>query len=363
MGFLLAAACGIGVACLRGAGVSANRAAAIAAAALVAGCAADAGYYYVSSYRPWAAAVAGWRADHPPVPRSELLPRLEPVVEQSPPLRNRSGDQAEWETHFENEKAPFWARSDRPGGERRAYMHRLHTVHTDFAARFAERMEFGVVRMRPMTRRLLRFEDLPAEPKGERIQQPRGGLSRLPSGDAAPMDSVLRDAVAAWHLDRGIDFANEGGFGAFGTPGDEWDDPLPADYEGGEGPFLIGFRSHAAQTTPKDGPLPGWELTGFELIGLILHERPVAYQSDYLPIAGPESPSAVRELTPFESAALERLAAGEWVVGETDADRLRAVGALPAAKACADCHDVPVGRLLGALSYEFVTETSVGAAE
>ena len=348
--FLLAAACGAAVAGLRAAGVAAGKASLMAGGVFAIGCAVDAGFYYGSTHRPWARQMVEWRNAYPAVPRSERLPNTEPVVEQA---ALHAGD-SRWEEHFEDDSS-HWGYSDRPGARYRAHMGELHKVHTDFADRFARRMQFGPIRVSRMTYDLMQFDDLPAEPPSVRIQQPRGGLSRAPSDDAAPLNDDLHSAVAAWHLERGIDFANEAGFGAFGRPSDEYDAPLPADYEGGEGPFLIGFRSHAAQTDPGDGPLPGWALTGFELIGLVLHDRPVAYQSDYLPIAGPDAPIAgVRDLTPFESAALGRLATGEWVVGEAESDRLRAVGALTAAKACADCHGVSEGRLLGALSYEFV---------
>lgn len=136
---------------------------------------------------------------------------------------------------------------------------------------------------------------------------------------------------------------------------------MPGSLLGQEGPFLIGFRPHAMRSEPP--PLAGWSLRRVELVGLILHDEPVAYPSENLPrmVAGGERET--RPLTVFEAAALPKLAAGEWVVAAKEGDRLRAVGALPAAKACADCHGLPVGRLLGALSYEFVTETSVGAAE
>ena len=71
---------------------------------------------------------------------------------------------------------------------------------------------------------------------------------------------------------------------------------------------------------------------------------------------GETATHAVRPLTAFEAAALPKLAAGEWVHAAADRYRLRALGALPAAKACAECHGVPVGTLLGALSYDFLRE-------
>ncbi|NNJ24007.1 hypothetical protein [Alienimonas chondri] len=350
-----ALSCGFAVAMLRACGVKPKWAAAGVGATFMAACAVDAGRFYASEYRPWLAEVTEQREAHPAVPRSTRLPRTEPVVAQSAPYRSDE----KWDQYF-SETEPSWHSDERPGDGFRRVMGRLHSVHTDFADRFAQRMGFGIHRMPQVQWELREFKTFPAAPTGsERIRQPSGVSGEDPKAATAVIGTE-RAAIAAWHRERGIDFANEAGFGAFGDRGPGYGDLLPKDFDpaSGEGPFLIGFESHAAQTAADEEPLPGWSLTGFELIGLILHDEPVAYQSDYLPIAGPNAPHNIRPLTDFEAKGLARLAMGEWVYAEADAERFRAVGALTAATACADCHAVEEGRLLGALSYEFLRSPS-----
>ena len=323
---------------------------AIAVAVLAIGVNARRFYWY--EYAPWLAEVRAAQGRYPPVPRSDRLPNREPILTQdeSHPATE------EWTERFSEEDLQAYPQEDDEGRERTYALRLLHGLHEEFSLRFAGRIGFGTVRMGRNRRNPVAL--LHEEVRIPTFPQPREGEmwpdEWLTHESPADPDAVAD--LAAWHTERGIDFANEAGFGALADrEGDGWNDPkLPDDADPADAPFLIGFRPHATGTPAGDGPLaPEWKLERVELIGLLLHDEPVAYASADLPRMGETANHATRPLTDFEAAALPKLAAGEWVVAAADDYRLRAVGALPAATACAACHGVEEGRLLGALSYDF----------
>ena len=345
VGFLIGA-CGLfAVWFAREQGAPAGRTAGAAAVLIPAILAVDATRFHVWELQPWLARVRVAQEEYPAVPRSSLLP--DPPPTDAPP---HPGEEA-WNEHFDSE---YLAGYDTAPGEetgRKRALGLLHGVHRHYSYRFASRLGFGVVRMSRVQRRPLDYLGEPAVVP----EFPQPGKSRLnDDGDLVPRPDPLA-ALAEYHTARGIDFANEPGFGAINAAEHLWDlDNLPDDADPAEAPFLIGFRPHAARSEAGDGPLmPGWKLHRIELIGLVLHDEPVAYASEALPRMGETASHDTRPLTAFEADALPQLAAGEWVVAAADRYRLRAAGALPAANACAACHGVPVGTLLGALSYDF----------
>ena len=225
-----------------------------------------------------------------------------------------------------------------------------------FVARFTSRPEFGVARMprlRGPSPADLVLTTTPHAPQPTR--EPLWPDDALTEPAAFAAGETPAADLAEWHAGRGIDFANEAGFGLMSASDDYWFQRvlLPEDADPALGPYLVGFEPHAAREPPGEPLAPAWTLLRVELIGLVGGSEPVAYQSPELPRMGETSRHRVRSLTPFEAAALPKLAAGDWVVAAADGDRLRAVGALPAAAACAACHGVEPGRLLGALSYDF----------
>ena len=311
---------------------------------------ADAVGFYVHRYRPFAEWVAAAREQYPPVPRDSLLPRPAPnPLSQTEPHPGHPDFNGRLRDPRHNGFV-----GDSPDGWR---LRNLHVTHTDFASRFARRPEFGPLRM-PFLPDLRPFDlDRPAVPV---LPQPRAGWMREDEAlvRAGPPDDAA--ALAEWHAGRGIDFANADKFGLLGEIGGRgWENTaaLPADTDPAGAPYLVGFEPHRSQTPPGEPLAPAWELRRVELIGLVSGDEPVAYASDELPRMGETASHHPRSLTTFERAALPKLAAGAWVVAATDPDggggRLRAVGALPAAAACAACHGVEKGRLLGALSYDF----------
>ncbi len=103
-----------------------------------------------------------------------------------------------------------------------------------------------------------------------------------------------------------------------------------------------------------------WRLRGLQLIGLVTHDEPVAYESGRVP-AAMEKPAAAKEKTEkvelktrkldaFETLALQAFEDGKGLTAEKRGTELRAVGPIYAGQKCVGCHDQK-GRLLGAFSY------------
>ena len=345
----------LAVAVLRRCGVPGRWAGPGTLAALAALIAADATNYYRTVHRPFMRRVAAAQEKYPPVPRSAVLPQPPPAALAQPAPHPAT---PEWAEAFADTDTAAYTRDDWDARQRNIALKHLYATHLTFAERFARRPDFGALRMVPNRDMPALLADGEWDVAIPVLPQPRAGRM-WPDGDvtAEPAaDAGALEALALWHARRGIGFANAPGFGLLAQPGgDGWDEPaLPPDADPADAPFLLGFSPHAARTSPGAGPLaPRWELVRVELIGLVLHDEPVAYASDELPRMGETATHATRPLTAFERSALPRLAAGEWVVAAAHDYRLRAVGALPAAKACAECHGVEEGRLLGALSYDF----------
>ena len=191
------------------------------------------------------------------------------------------------------------------------------------------------------------------------LPQPLGN-GTAPSGvGPAAGEAVAR--LLPWHGERGVDFARTAGSGLLidrdgrSIPDDQsyYSMSLPDELTG-DGPFLFGFRPHGMTRPPGDPLRPEWVLRRIELIGLVTRDEPVAYPSASLPRMEGAAGRETRALTAFEVTALKQFSGDRWLVAEERGDRLRALGALPAAAACAECHGVEEGRLLGAFSYDFV---------
>jgi hypothetical protein len=119
---------------------------------------------------------------------------------------------------------------------------------------------------------------------------------------------------------------------------------------------VAGFVPHRFTQVPKLGNHESenkdWRVTRLELVSLLRHETPVAYVSPHLPRMDELIDAPTRPLEPFEIDALARLHSEEELVVDNDAQHIRMVGALRAAKDCLACHSVRSGALLGAFSYE-----------
>ncbi len=107
------------------------------------------------------------------------------------------------------------------------------------------------------------------------------------------------------------------------------------------------FRPHQFRSPPTTSA----DLVNITLIGLVLHDAPLAYISDALPRMDLLRKSKVRPLDEFETLGLARIKAGYLVVSLQEGNRLRLLGAIRATKQCVECHGCERGDLLGAFSY------------
>jgi hypothetical protein len=122
---------------------------------------------------------------------------------------------------------------------------------------------------------------------------------------------------------------------------------------------VLGFQPHRFTTMPaiarpEDRPSSEWQIVGLDLVSLLKHPTPVAYVSKNLPRMDELRDAPTRPLDDFEREAVARLRKQEDVVIDEEPNLLRMVGSLRAAQDCMQCHSVPRGTLLGALSYRLV---------
>ena len=115
---------------------------------------------------------------------------------------------------------------------------------------------------------------------------------------------------------------------------------------------VAGFQSHRFSKVPE--PTDGWRIETLDLVGLLLHEKPIAYVSANLPRMDELKKAPTRPLDRFESGGLEILRGGEDLVTANAGADLRMLGAIGSAKQCVDCRGGRRGDLLGAFSYTLV---------
>ena len=310
----------------------------------------DAALFRENRYEPWRDAIERARQEYRPVPLAGRLPaapadggvRIDPTAVYGSAFADGST-------------------SPLPEGVSERHWSNLYSAHLGFATRFAGRPEFGFDRMAGL-HGVEPASFPPLEPPPPLPQPLRNGTAPSSVGPAAG-EPIAR--LRPWHGERGVDFARTAGsgllidrygqsisadrfYGSVSLPDDLTRGPT------GDGPFLFGFRPHGMTRAPGDPLRPEWVLRRIELIGLVTWDEPVAYPSESLPRMEGAAGRETRALTPFEAGALSRLSGDRWLIAEETGDRLRALGALPAAAACAECHGVEEGRLLGAFSYDFV---------
>jgi hypothetical protein len=133
------------------------------------------------------------------------------------------------------------------------------------------------------------------------------------------------------HRDGVVDFVNPGGFG------------FVKDRR-----HVAGFQEHHFSQVPKTDE---WKLQTLDLVGLVVHERPVVYVSDKLPRMDELKKAPTRALDGFEELGLAALAKGDDLFVRDVDDVRRMLGAVRSAKQCVGCHGGERGDLLGAFSY------------
>ena len=114
---------------------------------------------------------------------------------------------------------------------------------------------------------------------------------------------------------------------------------------------VAGFQSHRFTTVPVSGKKSQWAVQRLDLVSLLLHNEPVAYDSDFLPRMDELRGATTRPLDEFEQSSVGKMTRGEDFAIAVSGDRVRMLGSLRSTKQCAKCHGGQRGDLLGAFSY------------
>lgn len=273
---------------------------------------------------PLRRSVAELRDQHPVI---DLGPRLtgERVPEDEPTPLAR--DRADW---LEEQVGP------RSQPERRQWrVEALHRLHDETTTRFAAAGGFGNERMLrgqimiPLEH-YLEYEStpVPQPSRPEYVPDTESGAVPTAAGHESLHEVSLRDFL----------------------------DPVRMGVVRGDR-HALGFLAHRFSKVPDPDR---WALTRLELIGLLLADEPVVYESETLPDLAKLATYPTRPLDAFEHQSLAPIRAGTDVVVARVGGRPRMIGALRAADSCLACHHVPHGSLLGAFSYTFEPETGSG---
>jgi hypothetical protein len=152
-----------------------------------------------------------------------------------------------------------------------------------------------------------------------------------------PDNSKDADGLLSLHQGRVVDFVNADNFGFMK-----------------DRRHVAGFQEHQISQTPT--PSEPWTLQTLDLIGVALHEEPVAYVSEYLPRMDELRAAPTRSLDDFEAAGLTALERGEELFVRDRGGERRMLGAIRAARQCLACHGDERGDLLGAFSYRLTQD-------
>jgi hypothetical protein len=135
----------------------------------------------------------------------------------------------------------------------------------------------------------------------------------------------------AFHLDSLLNFVNPRGFGWVKSRAE-----------------VAGFQAHHFRSVPKS---ERWRVESIELVGLLLHQKPVVYVTASLPRMEELRAASTRALDAFEAVGLAELKKGEGLFVSESKAGLRLLGSIRATEHCTACHGGDGGELLGAFSY------------
>jgi hypothetical protein len=214
---------------------------------------------------------------------------------------------------------------------------KLEQLHEDTVRAFINQPGFGYARMGGISESDINSRlgngPPPAQPNPQ--VAPAWSFVAGVEGPPPPNEDVIRASFLEMH-DLGVaDFVYPRGFG------------LIKDRS-----RVIGFQSHQFSQLPDPGER--WSLQRLDLIGLVVHDDPVAYVSDSLPRMDELREGRKRPLDAFETNGLAALRKGEELYVRDTAVGLRVLGAVRSARQCIACHGGERGDLLGAFSYAFV---------
>jgi hypothetical protein len=206
----------------------------------------------------------------------------------------------------------------------------LKELHDHTVSTFVNSPGFGVTRLSGMTEYQLEhgYEEPPVLPQGGW----RSPLLELPPDDQGVPTDYLKEKLNTWHIDNLLLFMRAGSFGYARNRRE-----------------VAGFRSHEFAEAPSK-PQP-WKMRTVELVGLLIHDKPVVYLSANLPRMSELRTGPYRSIDKFEERGLTELLRGEdYYVREIDGVCYM-LGAIRAVKQCQECHGCERGDLLGAFSY------------
>lgn len=211
----------------------------------------------------------------------------------------------------------------------------LRQIHEETVQVFITRPGFGITRMPGMSEAMLRRG-------GQKPPIPQPGTPSaspwLPEQlKKEPERAKLTDELLAVHRDSTVDFVNVAGFGYIK-----------------DRQHVAGFQEHQISQSPT--PAQPWTLQTLDLVGLLLHDKPVAYVSAHLPRMAELRAAPTRNLDDFEGAGLSALQRGEDLFVRERGNERRMLGAIRAVRQCLSCHEVERGDLLGAFSYRMTEE-------
>lgn len=243
----------------------------------------------------------------------------------------------------------------------------LAQLHDRSASDFVEAQGFGVARFVPLPRRVSIAVQPREKPDPKWSEADRGEAMKLTDDESwfmiegdeerTPTNPGKR-ALSTFHAATAYEFARPDDWGLVVSKKE-----------------VAGFRGHQLADTPQreertrtvagqKKPTERWVVRKLDLIGLLMHDEPVAYVTEGLPSMKAAKDAQTRELETFEKDALKTLAGGEaTVVTESTTNHIRMVGAIRMAEACLKCHEGKRGDLLGAFSYDLVRDPAFVAKE
>jgi hypothetical protein len=210
----------------------------------------------------------------------------------------------------------------------------LELLHERATQVFINQQNFGVARMSGLSEWSLKIGLREGQPV------PQSGRRSLSSEflEQVGKPSSADEDLATMHNEGAADFVYPDGFGYFK-----------------DRQHIAGFQPHQFSRVPDAGKQ--WKLEALDLLGLIVHEKPVVYLSENLPRMDELRKAPLRELNAFEAAGLKALRDGKNLfVGEMPDKSVRMLGALRSMDQCIKCHGGGQGDLLGAFSYELRKE-------
>jgi hypothetical protein len=225
----------------------------------------------------------------------------------------------------------------------------LARLHTDAVERFIDSAGFGVVRMpsRPSEWLLaspLREVPAPLQP-GPRIVSAwsPGEHEQPPASDGPFLGEIYEGSVRNFVFAAGFGYFKDRRHVAGFVPHRFREVPSPR--AGVRQPESAPANSGSTETPER------WKVRTLDLLGLLMHEKPVVYVSERLPRMDELRTAPTRPLDQFEMLGLSVLRGGDDLFASRDGKHLRMLGAVYSTSQCTSCHGGERGDLLGAFSY------------